>query len=58
MALELKGDRYDIGDKFGYMKAIVELGLQRDELRPQLLAYLDILLQKELGKEKLRRRVV
>lgn len=39
-------------------EAIVELGLQRDELRPQLLAYLDILLQKELGKEKLRRRVV
>lgn len=58
MALELKGDRYDIGDKFGYMKAIVELGLQREELRPQLLAYLDILLQKELGKEKLRKRVV
>jgi UTP--glucose-1-phosphate uridylyltransferase len=40
------------------MKAIVELGLQREELRPQLLEYLEILLQKELGKEKLRRRVV
>ncbi|TXK82631.1 UTP--glucose-1-phosphate uridylyltransferase GalU [Paenibacillus sp. N3.4] len=58
MALELTGDRYDIGDKFGYMKAIVELGLQREELRPQLLAYLDMLVQKELGKEKRRRRVV
>ncbi|MEW9701004.1 UTP--glucose-1-phosphate uridylyltransferase GalU [Paenibacillus sp. SI8] len=58
MALELKGDRYDIGDKFGYMKATVELGLQREELRPQLLAYLDMLVQKELGKEKLKRRVV
>ncbi|MFD0694619.1 UTP--glucose-1-phosphate uridylyltransferase GalU [Paenibacillus sp. GCM10027628] len=58
MALELKGDRYDIGDKFGYMKAIVELGLQREELRPQLLAYLDQLVQKELGRESLRRRVV
>ncbi len=31
MALELKEDRYDIGDKFGYMKAITGLGLQRDE---------------------------
>jgi UTP--glucose-1-phosphate uridylyltransferase len=40
------------------MKATIELGLQREELRPQLLAYLDLLVQKELGTEKLRRRVV
>jgi UTP--glucose-1-phosphate uridylyltransferase len=40
LALELKGSRYDIGDKFGYMKAIVEMGLRREELRPQLMAYL------------------
>ncbi|SEB51211.1 UTP--glucose-1-phosphate uridylyltransferase GalU [Paenibacillus sp. GP183] len=40
LALELKGSRYDIGDKFGYMKAIVEMGLRREELRPQLMDYL------------------
>jgi UTP--glucose-1-phosphate uridylyltransferase len=40
LALDLKGSRYDIGDKFGYMKAIIEMGLRREELRPQLMAYL------------------
>jgi len=40
LALELAGDRYDIGDKFGYMKAILEIGLRRKELSPMLLDYL------------------
>lgn len=40
LAWELLGERYDIGDKFGYIKAIVEMGLQREELEPQLMAYL------------------
>ncbi|MFC5652009.1 hypothetical protein ACFPYJ_23400 [Paenibacillus solisilvae] len=31
-ALELEGSRYDIGDKFGNIKAILEIGLQREEL--------------------------
>lgn len=47
MAVELEGDRYDIGDKFGYMKAIVEMGLRRDDMRPQLLAYLKQLVKRE-----------
>ncbi|WP_027091012.1 UTP--glucose-1-phosphate uridylyltransferase GalU [Cohnella thermotolerans] len=40
LALEMQGERHDIGDKFGYLKAIVEMGLRRDELRPRLLDYL------------------
>ncbi|MDO3409413.1 UTP--glucose-1-phosphate uridylyltransferase GalU [Saccharibacillus sp. CPCC 101409] len=40
LALELQGARYDIGDKFGYMKAILEIGLRRSELSPMLLDYL------------------
>jgi UTP--glucose-1-phosphate uridylyltransferase len=32
MALELRGKRYAIGDKIDYMKAIIEIGLQREEL--------------------------
>ncbi|BBH20742.1 putative UTP--glucose-1-phosphate uridylyltransferase YngB [Paenibacillus baekrokdamisoli] len=40
MALELQGSRYDIGDKFGYIKAILEIGLQREELSHLLVPYL------------------
>ncbi|QHW35200.1 UTP--glucose-1-phosphate uridylyltransferase GalU [Paenibacillus rhizovicinus] len=40
LALTLGGKRYDIGDKIGYMKAIIEVGLQREELRDVLLPYL------------------
>lgn len=39
-ALELVGDRYDIGDKFGYVKAILEMGLKNKELAPVLRPYL------------------
>ena len=52
LGLELKGDRYDIGDKFGYMKAIIEMGLQRPELQPQMIDYLQQLLKKQLGKNR------
>lgn len=44
LALDLQGKRYDIGDKFGYIQATMEIGLQREELRPQLLPYLRKLL--------------
>ncbi|WP_028403217.1 UTP--glucose-1-phosphate uridylyltransferase GalU [Ectobacillus panaciterrae] len=51
LALELAGSRYDIGDKFGYIKAITEMGLQREDLRPQFLTYLENLLKREIEKE-------
>ncbi|SEG73934.1 UTP--glucose-1-phosphate uridylyltransferase GalU [Paenibacillus sp. UNC499MF] len=40
LALELAGNRYDIGDKLGYLKAVLEIGLKREELAAQLLPYL------------------
>ncbi|SFS55757.1 UTP--glucose-1-phosphate uridylyltransferase GalU [Paenibacillus sp. 453mf] len=40
LALELTGSRYDIGDKFGYLQAILEIGLQSEELAPVLYPYL------------------
>lgn len=40
LALELLGNRYDIGDKLGYIKAILEIGLEREELYPLLFPYL------------------
>ena len=58
LGLALKGDRYDIGDKFGYMKAIIEMGLQREELQPQLIEYLQQVLKKQLGKNRLKRTAV
>lgn len=58
LALELKGDRYDIGDKFGYMKAIIEMGLLREELQPQLVEYLQQVLHKQKRKNPVKRAVV
>lgn len=43
LALDLIGKRYDIGDKFGYIQATLEVGLMREELRPLLVPYLQML---------------
>lgn len=58
LAWELEGERYDIGDKFGYMKAIIEMGLQREELRPQLVEYLQQVMKTKVPKQKLKRAAV
>jgi UTP--glucose-1-phosphate uridylyltransferase len=54
LALELSGNRYDIGDKLGYLKAIMEIGLQREDLFPQLLPYLKGLIEEKskMGQHK------
>ncbi|MGG0175156.1 UTP--glucose-1-phosphate uridylyltransferase GalU [Gottfriedia acidiceleris] len=49
LALELSGNRYDIGDKLGYLKAIMEIGLQREDLYPQLLPYLKGLIEEKIS---------
>ncbi|GGA45428.1 UTP--glucose-1-phosphate uridylyltransferase GalU [Paenibacillus physcomitrellae] len=49
LALELEGDRYDIGDKFGYIQAVLEIGLRREELKPLLLPYLNELVRNKIG---------
>lgn len=36
----LKGKRYDVGDKFGFLQASIDFALQREDLRPKLQAYL------------------
>lgn len=36
LALELEGRRYDIGDKAGYLEAVLEMGMQREDLYPAL----------------------
>ncbi|PNX52025.1 MAG: UTP--glucose-1-phosphate uridylyltransferase [Thermoplasmata archaeon M9B2D] len=39
-AYAFKGTRYDIGDKLGYVQAIVDFSLKNDELKPGVTAYL------------------
>lgn len=39
-ALEVEGNRYDVGDKLGYLQAIVDFALTRQDLREEFLAYL------------------
>lgn len=38
--LEIEGDRYDTGDKFGFLKATIDYALAREDLGPQLLEFL------------------
>src|SRR5690625_2835481 len=35
-----RGKRYDTGDKLDYLKAVVQLALDRDDLGPELRAWL------------------
>lgn len=41
------GTRYDIGDKFGYVKAVIDFALFREDIGPQVREYLE-----QLVKEK------
>jgi UTP--glucose-1-phosphate uridylyltransferase len=43
LAYEFKGTRYDCGNKFGYLKANVEMGLQHHEIGAEFRAYLQAL---------------
>ncbi|GAK48406.1 UTP-glucose-1-phosphate uridylyltransferase [Secundilactobacillus oryzae JCM 18671] len=45
-AREFKGDRYDVGNKFGWIQTNIEYGLRHPEVKDQLRAYV-----KELGKK-------
>ncbi|MFL6558154.1 MAG: UTP--glucose-1-phosphate uridylyltransferase, partial [Bacillus sp. (in: firmicutes)] len=42
----LKGNRYDVGDKFGFLQATIDYALQRPDLKPKLEAYLKQIIQK------------
>ncbi|MBM7652249.1 UTP--glucose-1-phosphate uridylyltransferase GalU [Neobacillus cucumis] len=46
-ALELEGKRYDIGDKAGYLHAMIEVALNHDDLHHKLLPYLERIVEKE-----------
>ena len=39
-AYDFEGNRYDVGDKFGFIKATIDFALNRDDLKEQVAAYL------------------
>lgn len=39
-AYDMEGERYDAGDKFGFIRATIDFALERDEIRPQLAEYI------------------
>ena len=47
-AYNFQGKRYDTGDKLGYLKAVVEFGLRRDDLGPEFREYLRELIKTQL----------
>jgi len=46
-ALDFVGRRYDVGDKFGFLQATVELALERPDLGGRFRAYLENLISTE-----------
>ncbi|MBT2580906.1 UTP--glucose-1-phosphate uridylyltransferase GalU [Bacillus sp. ISL-8] len=40
LAYNFEGNRYDIGDKVGFIKATIDFALHRDDIRNEVLAYL------------------
>lgn len=46
-AHEFKGNRYDVGDKFGFLRTSIEYGLEHEEVKENLREYI-IALSKEL----------
>ncbi|SER59699.1 UTP--glucose-1-phosphate uridylyltransferase GalU [Salisediminibacterium halotolerans] len=47
LAYEFTGDRYDVGDKLGFVKATIDFALMRDDLRDDVKDYL-----KEITREE------
>lgn len=43
---EFEGDRYDVGEKFGFIKTTIDIALTRNDLKEPLLAYIKELNEK------------
>lgn len=52
MAYELKGSRYDVGDKLGFIKAQIDFALERTDLQDDLYGYLLEVLKRNQKAEK------
>lgn len=47
LAYHFEGIRYDIGDKLGFIKATLDFALERDDLQPELITYMEKLVKKQ-----------
>lgn len=46
-AYDFEGKRYDVGEKLGFIQTSIEFALQHDDLRAELLSFMDKVLKKE-----------
>ena len=51
LAYDFEGVRYDVGEKFGFIKTTIDFALQHPSLRKDVLAYLSTIMEKELAHE-------
>ncbi|MGB8002161.1 MAG: UTP--glucose-1-phosphate uridylyltransferase GalU [Anaerobacillus sp.] len=51
-AHEFEGERYDVGDKFGFIKATVDFALNRPDLQQDVMNYLKHVVDQELATKK------
>ena len=49
-AYNFNGRRYDVGDKFGFIKATIDFSLDREDLHDQVNEYIHTLVEKEKAK--------
>ena len=47
-AYDFKGKRLDVGEKIGFVKTTIEFALQHEELRDELLEYIEEILEKKV----------
>lgn len=47
-AYDFEGKRYDVGEKLGFVKTTIEFALQDEELRDELIEFLDGILEKSI----------
>lgn len=50
LAYPFSGDRYDVGDKVGFIRATLDFALQRDDLKDDVMQYLEEVVEKKLIK--------
>ncbi len=48
LAYHFAGRRYDIGNKLGFIKATLDMALEREELRDDVRSYLEVLVKREI----------
>lgn len=46
-AYDFEGIRYDVGEKFGFIKTTIEMALQNEDLKDELMKYMSGLVEKE-----------